>query len=119
MKNTIQKTLPTLALFALFAIMAFLSAPAFAQTPLERLLKSRGYELPYTISYDDFYETAYDEGMVDIEQMLAEHDVEILGQGDSRYIRRTDLLRICGKDCSYHDGWGIFLSNFAVQTHRR
>lgn len=105
------------AIAVLFA--AALAASASARTPLERYLKSRGYILPNVVSFDDLYETAYDEGIVDLQKMLAEHDVPIVGEGDSRYVRFSDLLRVCGKDCNYHRGWGIFLSNFAVLEHRR
>lgn len=105
------------ALAAALVLSAVL--PAAARTPLERRLESRGYHLPNVISYDDLYEKAYDEGIVDLDAMLAEHEVPIIGAGDSRYVRRTDLLRVCGKECSYDKGWGIFLSGFAVQRHRR
>ncbi|MGI9298359.1 MAG: hypothetical protein ACR2QC_10745 [Gammaproteobacteria bacterium] len=117
MMKTASALLIKTALAATVVLSA--AAPAAARTPLERYLQSRGYQLPNVISYDDLYETAYDEGIVDIEKMLAEHEVPVVGAGDSRYVRTTDLLRICGKECSYHKGWGIFLSGFAVLRHRR
>ncbi len=101
------------------AVVFSAAAPANARTPLEKHLKNRGYVLPNIISYNDLYDTAYSQGVVDIEKMLAEHDTPIIGEGDSRYVRKSDLLKICGKDCNYHMGWGIFLSEFAVQEHRK
>ena len=104
---------------AAVAAVLLLCAAAAAKTPLERFVKSRGSELPTTVVYGDFYKAAIDEGMVEIEKMLSENDVPIVGEGDGRYLRMKDLLRVCGKDCSYHKGWGIFLSQFAVQVHRK
>ena len=115
--NSFSLSIAILAIAALLTIVA--ATTADARTPLERHLKSRGYLLPNVVGYGDLYETAYDEGIVDLDKMLAEHKVPVVGEGDSRYVRMPDLLRICGKDCSYHKGWGIFLSNFAVQEHRR
>lgn len=104
------------------AVVAVLSlcAGAAAKTPLERFIESRGKELPNTVNYADFYDTALGEGMVGIRKMLDEHEIPIVG-GDSEggYLRMHDLLRVCGKECSYHEGWGIFLSKFAVQVHRK
>ncbi len=102
----------------LFAISAA-TIPAIAKTPLERFLASSDNYLPNTIDYEDFYDAAINEGMVEIESILAENEVPVLGEGDGRYLRRKDLLTLCGKDCSYHDGWGIFLSQFSVQKHRK
>ena len=85
----------------------------------KKTLRQRDYVLPNVIDYDDFYDAAFDEGMVEIEEVLAKNKVPVRGEGDRRYLRRTDLLRLCGKDCSYDKGWGIFLSQFAVQRHRR
>ena len=101
------------------AVLLALTGAAAARTPLEKTLRQRDYVLPNVIDYDDFYDAAFDEGMVEIEEVLAKNKVPIRGEGDRRYLRRADLLRLCGKDCSYDKGWGIFLSQFAVQRHRR
>lgn len=101
------------------AVIFSVAAPAAARTPLERQLQTRGYHLPNVIDYAELYETAYNEGIIDIEQMLADNKVQVLGNGDSRYVRASDLLRVCGKECNFDNGWGIFLSNFAVLKHRR
>ena len=100
-------------------IALVLTGHAAAQTPLERHLKTRGYELPNTIDYEDFYYAALDDGMVEVEEELAKYDVEIVGEGDSRYIRRADLLRLCGKDCRPDRDWGYLIRRFAVIKHIR
>ncbi|MGI9305886.1 MAG: hypothetical protein ACR2P5_01120 [Gammaproteobacteria bacterium] len=100
------------ALMLLFGIAA-------AQTPLESHLKRRGDVLPNIVYYNDLHNAALDEGMVDLAEVLAKNKVEMFGEADRRYVRMKDLLRVCGKECNYHKGWGIFLSQFAVQVHRR
>ena len=112
MKKTI------IILMTLFLAACSGASSTFGSTPLEKYLKARGYGIPNVIDYDDFYNAALDEGMVDIDKVLADNNIQVLGSGDSRYIRATELLDACGKDCSYHEGWGIFLSKFAEQTHR-
>ena len=114
-----MKTPAVIAAATLAAVILSAAAPAAARTPLERHLATRGYLLPNVIPYDELYQTAFAEGMVDIEQMLAQHEVKIQGDGDSRYVRKADLLRICGKKCGHASEWGIFLSNFAVLKHRK
>lgn len=96
-----------------------LAGHAAAQTPLEKYLKARSYEIPAVIDYEDFYYAALDEGMVEIEKELAELKVEILGSGDSRYLRRSDLFRLCGKECHPDREWGYLLRQFAELKHIR
>lgn len=104
---------------AALAVAMSATAPAAAQTPLEKYLKAHGNRLPHVIDYGDFINTALEDGMVEIEEALAEKGVSVHGTGDSRYIRTADLLQVCGSDCNYRHGWGIFLSRFSVQTHRK
>lgn len=92
---------------------------AVAATPLERYLKSRGYKLPSVVRYHDFYKAALEEGIVDSEKFLKTQNIPIVGTGDGRYVRTSDLLKSCGIKCNYHKGWGIFISQFAVQVHRK
>lgn len=110
---------PMLKKLAAGAVLSAFAAGAAAQTPLERRIKSRGYEFPNVLNYGDFYKAALDEGMVEVEKMLAEHGVAIVGEGGGRYVRMRDLLRACGEKCSYDEGWGIFLGQFAVMVHRK
>lgn len=89
-----------------------------AKTPLEKHLEARDYRLPRVISYDDFYQASLNEGVVGVDEELQKLGIPVRGSGSDRFIHTSDLLRACGPDCNYHEGWGIFLSDFAHTVHR-
>lgn len=79
------------------------------KTHFEKSLAVRGRTLPNTVSYDDFYHTAYNMGMIEVDEFLSTNNILIKGDGDGRYLLRADLLRACGESCTGDEGLGKIL----------
>ncbi|WOV91025.1 MAG: hypothetical protein R1F54_11030 [Candidatus Zeuxoniibacter abyssi] len=79
------------------------------KTHFEKSLAVRGRTLPNTVNYDDFYRTAYNMGMVEVDEFLSASNIPIKGDGDGRYLLRADLLRACGESCTGDEGLGKIL----------
>ena len=89
------------------------------KTHFEESLAVRERTLPNTIDYDDFYRTAYNMGMTEVDEFLIANNILIKGGDDGRYLLRADLLRACGDSCTGDEGLGKILWSQTVYKQKK
>ena len=79
-----------------------------------KYLTANNLTLPNAIDYDDFDEACRRRGLLKTADYLESVGVEIQGGGSARYLRRLDILRACGEECTPKEGLGEILTDLAV-----